>query len=39
MLNRRELLKLSGQGLLALGATQAGCVSWPWAKPSTRLAV
>lgn len=38
MLNRRELLKLSGQGLLALGATQAGCVSWPWAKPSTRLA-
>jgi DNA-binding beta-propeller fold protein YncE len=37
MLNRRELLKLSGQGLLALGAAQAGCITLPWAASSTRL--
>lgn len=37
MLNRRELLKLSGQGLLALGATQAGCVLWPWGDAAPTL--
>lgn len=37
MLKRRELLKLSGQGLLAFGAAQAGCVLLPWADPTSQL--